>query len=84
LNSGKTLAEVYRVLNNKGVYICISYGAPKKRIEYLEKVTLFYFSSIGKYSLLTKSTSQICSQKTYTSNRNKRTIITIFTSAKKE
>lgn len=34
------LSEIYRVLNNKGVYICITYGTPKKRIEYLEKVII--------------------------------------------
>ena len=38
MNSGKTLNEIYRVLGPKGVYICVSYGATKKRIEYLEKV----------------------------------------------
>jgi len=34
------LSEIYRALGPKGVYICITYGTPKKRIEYLEKVNL--------------------------------------------
>ena len=34
------LDEIYRVLNPRGVYICITYGTPKKRIEYLEKVKM--------------------------------------------
>ena len=34
------LSEVYRSLGPKGVYICVTYGTPKKRIEYLEKVKL--------------------------------------------
>ena len=31
LNSEKMLNEIYRVLRQKGIYICISYGTPKIR-----------------------------------------------------
>ena len=33
-NSEAMLNEVYRVLNASGVYICITYGVPEKRLSY--------------------------------------------------
>ena len=36
-NSEAMLNEVYRVLNNGGVYICITYGVPEKRLSYFNK-----------------------------------------------
>ena len=31
------ISEIYRVLNQSGVYIIISYGQPEYRLSYLEK-----------------------------------------------
>ena len=36
-NSEAMLNEVYRVLNPGGVYICITYGVPEKRVNYFMK-----------------------------------------------
>src|SRR4051794_9049590 len=36
-NAQKALSEIHRVLGPKGVYICISYGIPTHRLEYLKK-----------------------------------------------
>ena len=35
-NSEKALNEIHRVLTPTGVYICISYGVPSKRLSYFE------------------------------------------------
>ncbi|EGR34600.1 protein kinase domain protein [Ichthyophthirius multifiliis] len=37
INSSKVLSEIYRVLNNKGVYFLISYGLPENRKNILQK-----------------------------------------------
>ena len=34
------LKEIYRVLSPKGVYICVTYGFPKIRLEFLKKVKI--------------------------------------------
>lgn len=32
----KVIAEIYRVLKNNGLYICISYGTPEFRMDYFQ------------------------------------------------
>ena len=34
----KVLSEICRVLKPTGVYICITYGAPEFRLDYLQKL----------------------------------------------
>ena len=36
-NAHKALSEISRVLSTKGVYICVSYGIPEHRLQYLNK-----------------------------------------------
>eukprot|EP01015_Nassula_variabilis_P011213 TRINITY_DN190_c0_g1_i3.p1 TRINITY_DN190_c0_g1~~TRINITY_DN190_c0_g1_i3.p1 ORF type:complete len:132 (+),score=22.07 TRINITY_DN190_c0_g1_i3:84-479(+) len=45
-SASKMLSEVYRVLNNKGVYLMISYGQPEHRLCYLEKPAQFDWSIV--------------------------------------
>ena len=36
-NSSKMLSQVYRVLEDRGIFVVITYGAPAARLPYLEK-----------------------------------------------
>ena len=35
-NPDKVISEIYRVLKNNGVYICITYGVPEARMDYFQ------------------------------------------------
>ena len=60
-NAAQMLAEIFRVLSPKGVYICISYGTSDQRLRYFQSTDFDWQLSQHMVAKPTISTSSVVS-----------------------